>query len=149
VTAAPAGPLVVLDAAAFDVLDTADGVALRALMERAVSMDGEVRCAAVTLAEVCRGSRRTRRIEAALSRRGVGRRVLVEPTDENLAKLVGAILHDSRSDGAALADAHVVAVAATHGDAAVVVTQDPDDITRLSAAVPGCRITTRRPDLTR
>lgn len=148
-TQSTAGPLVVLDAAAFDVLDTPDGVGLRALMERAVSTDGEVRCAAVTLAEVCRGSRRTRRVEAALSRRGTGRRVLVAPTDETLAKLVGAILHDSRSGSAALADAHVVAVAATHGDAAVVITGDPDDITRLSAAVPGCRITTRRPDLTR
>lgn len=148
-TAAPAGPLVVLDAAAFDVLDTPDGITLRALMERTVSRDGEVRCAAVTLAEVCRGSRRTRRVEAALSRRGVGRRVLVEPTDEDLARLVGAILHDSRSDSTALADAHVVAVAATHGDTALVVTGDPDDIMRLSAAVPGCRIRTRSPDLTR
>lgn len=134
----------VLDAAAFDVLDTAAGTDLRGLMRRASARDSEVCCAAVTLAEVCRGRARTRRVEAALARAHGGRRIRVIPTDERVAKLVGAILHDTESGSEMLADAHVVAVC-TGADTAAVVTVDPDDITRLATAVRGVRILTRAP----
>lgn len=135
---------IVLDAAAFDVIDGPDGARLRALLEVALDRDGEVCCAAVTLAEVCRGTTRTRRVEAALARSRSGSRVRVVPTDERLAKLVGAILHDTASGSELLADAHVVAVCAGVENAAVV-TADPDDITRLATAVPGVRVVTRSP----
>jgi len=84
---------VVLDAGAFDHLDAPTGHPLRALLRRAAERGGEVSCAAVTLAEVCRGPARTRRVESALARHRGGQRIRVVPTDERLAKLVGTILH--------------------------------------------------------
>lgn len=71
---------------------------------------------------------------------------MVVDTDDRLAKLVGAILHTTDADSSMLADAHVVAVC-TGGSVAVVITTDPDDIIELSAAVPGTRVTARRPSL--
>lgn len=135
---------VVLDAAAFDVLDTNDGRGLRALLRRGLERGGEATCAAVTLAEVCRGAARTRRVEAALARNRGGQRLRVVPTDERLAKLVGAILHTTGRASEYLGDAHVVAVCAG-ADVAVVITSDPDDIAALAVAVPGTRVTVRTP----
>jgi len=135
---------VVLDAGAFDHLDASTGAGLRALLRRMAERGGEVSCAAVTLAEVCRGVARTRRVEAALARDRRGQRIRVVPTDVRLAKLVGMILHTTESGSDRLADAHVVAVCAGH-DGAVVVTSDPDDIAALSVAVPGTRIVARPP----
>ncbi len=138
--------LVVLDAAAFDVIDTADGRRLRGYLKVALQRGGEVRCAAVTLAEVCRGLERTRRVESALRRQRSGQRIRVVSTDERLAKLVGAILHTTASGSERLADAHAVAVCAD-ANLAVVVTSDPDDIEELASAIPGTRVVTRRPSL--
>jgi predicted nucleic acid-binding protein len=135
---------VVLDAAAFDVLDSPAGADLRGLLRRAAARDGEVCCAAVTLAEVCRGRARTRRTESAIARVHGGYRIRVVPTDERLAKLVGAILFDCAVGSEMIADAHVVAVCAG-ADSAAVVTSDPDDILRLAQAVRGVRILTRAP----
>ncbi|MGQ0778848.1 MAG: PIN domain-containing protein [Pseudonocardiales bacterium] len=135
---------VVLDAAAFDLLDNQRATGLRALLRSAIDDGGEVLCAAVTLAEVCRGVARTRRVEAALARRRSGQRIRIVPTDERFAKLVGAILHDTGSGSERIADAHVVAVCTT-ADAAIVLTADPGDIAALAAAVPGTRIITRDP----
>jgi predicted nucleic acid-binding protein len=138
-------PFVVLDAAAFDVLDTPRGSDLRALLRRAAERGGRVSCAAVTLAEVCRGLARTRQTEAALARSHGGQRIRVVATDERLAKLVGAILHQAGRASDLIADAHVVAVCAP-ADAALILTEDPDDIAQLAVALPGCRIVTRRPE---
>lgn len=135
---------IVLDAAAFDVLGRADSTGLRALLRRVVVRGERVRCAAVTLAEVCRGTARTRKVEVALARDRGGQRIEVVPTDERLAKLVGAILNDTRSGSERLADAHVVAVCAG-ADSAIVLTSDPHDIADLAVAVPGTRIVTRDP----
>ncbi len=135
---------VVLDAAAFDILDSQRATGMRALLRRAIDDGGEVRCAAVTLAEVCRGAARTRQVEAALARRRGGRRIRIVPTDERFAKLVGAILHDTGSGSEHIADAHVVA-ACTAVDAALVLTADADDIAALATVVPGTRIVTRDP----
>jgi predicted nucleic acid-binding protein len=137
---------VVLDAAAFDVLDRSDGAALRHLLRVVLARAGEVRCAAVTLAEVCRGLARTRRTEAAIARDRGGQRILVVPTDVRLAKLVGAVLHGAGHGSESIADAHVIAVCAGF-DAAVVITSDPDDIAELASAMPGTRIVARSPDL--
>jgi len=135
---------VVLDAAAFDGLDSAEGRMVRQTLREALERGQDTRCAAVTLAEVCRGSDRTRRVEAALARRRGGRRIVVVPTDERLAKLVGAILHETNRGSEDIADAHVVAVCASF-DTAVVITSDPDDILALAAAIPGTRVVARRP----
>ena len=138
-------PLVVLDAAAFDVLETRRGSELHALVRSTAARGGRVCCAAVTLAEVCRSRAQTRRAEAALARTSGGQRIRVVPTDERLAKLVGAILHHARAGSEYIADAHVVAVC-SGADSAIVVTADPDDIVDLAPALPGCRVVTRRPD---
>ena len=134
----------VLDAAAFDVIDTGGGAPLRQLLRSVLNQGGDVRCAAVTLAEVCRGPARTRRVEVAVSRDRGGQRILVVPTDQHLAKLVGAILQSSNRSSEDIADAHVIAVCAAV-DAAVVITSDPDDITQLATAIPGTRVIARRP----
>lgn len=138
-------PFVVLDAAAFDIIGAPAGSALRALLRRAAERGGRVSCAAVTLAEVCRGYARTRQAEAALARGLGGQRIRVVVTDERLAKLVGAILAQAGCGSERIADAHVVAVCAP-ADAALVITEDPADITKLAGALPGCRVITRRPD---
>jgi len=138
-------PFVVLDAAAFDILGTVHDSGLRALLRRSAQRGGTVSCAAVTLAEVCRGSARTRQMEAALARSHGGQRIRVVATDERLAKMVGAILHHTGLGSDRIADAHVVAVCAP-ADAALVLTEDPGDIAELASALPGCRIVTRRPD---
>jgi len=135
---------VVLDAGAFDHLDAAPGRGLRALLRRTVERGGDVSCAAVTLAEVCRGPQRTRRLEAALARDRGGQRIRVVPTDERLAKLVGMILYTTEHGSDKIAGAHVVAVCAD-SDAAVVVTSDPDDIIELASATPGARVVVRSP----
>jgi predicted nucleic acid-binding protein len=137
-------PAIVLDAGAFDVLDTSTGTALRALLRRAAERGSETKSPAVVLAEVCRGAARTRRVEAALARDRDGQRIRIVPTDERLAKLVGAVLYAAGRGSEALADAHVVAVCAA-SDAAVVVSSDPDDIAALAPGVPGVRIIVRRP----
>ncbi|MGH3094982.1 MAG: PIN domain-containing protein [Streptosporangiales bacterium] len=135
---------IVLDAAAFNVLDTRDGRKLRAVVHRTLRRGGEICCAAVTLAEVCRGTQRTRRVESALAHDRGGQRIRVIHTDERLAKLVGAILHDTHSGSDRLADAHVVAVCGG-ADRATVMTSDPDDIAALADALPGTRVLTRDP----
>jgi len=135
---------IVLDAGAFDHLDVASGRGLRALLRSAVGRGGHVSCAAVTLAEVCRGPQRTRRLEAALARDRGGQRIRVVPTDERLAKLVGMILYTTEHGSAKIADAHVVAVCAD-SDAAVIVTTDPGDIIELASATPGTRVVVRNP----
>jgi predicted nucleic acid-binding protein len=134
----------VLDAAAFDVIDTTKGAQLRYLLRSIVDRGGDVRCAAVTLAEVCRGPARTRRVEVAITRDRGGQRVLVLPTDERLAKIVGNLMNTTGRSSEAIADAHVVAVCAGT-EAAIVITSDPEDITGLAEAIPGTRVMTRHP----
>ncbi len=134
----------VLDASAFDVIDTAQGAGLRHLLRGVLARGGDVRVAAVTLAEVSRGTARTSRAAAAVARDRGGARVVVVPTDERLARLVGSVLHSAGRDSDDIADAHVVAVCGG-AEAAVVVTSDPDDILALAAAIPATRVVTRRP----
>jgi hypothetical protein len=83
-------------------------------------------------------------MEAALARSRGGQRIGVAATGERLAKLAGTILHHAGHGSDRIAGAHVVAVCAP-ADAALVLTEDPDDTAGLGAALPGCRIVTRRP----
>jgi predicted nucleic acid-binding protein len=137
---------VVLDASAFDVLGTPEDANLRALLRRAARSGEDAYCAAVTLAEVCRGTRRTRRVEVALAQRHGGRRIRVIPTDKAFAKRVGGVLHDTNSGSEHLGDAHVVAACVDGcADTAVVVTSDAEDIRMLAQGVKGVRILIRNP----
>jgi predicted nucleic acid-binding protein len=135
---------VVLDAGAFDALNTNAGAKLRDLLARTITRGGEIWCAAVTLAEVARGRARTREVETALSRRHGGELIRLLVTDEELAKQVGGILYATNKGSDSIADAHVIA-ACVPAEVAVVVTTDPDDIAELSAVVPGVKIMPRRP----
>jgi predicted nucleic acid-binding protein len=135
---------VVLDAGAFDALNTTAGAKLRDLLARTITRGGEIWCAAVTLAEVARGTARTRKVETALGRGYGGEQIRVLITDETLAKHVGGILYAAKKGSAAIADAHVIA-ACIPAEVAVVITTDPDDIAELSSAVPGVKIMPRRP----
>ena len=138
-------PLVVLDAAGLDRLAAPQGALLREQLRQAVLAGGQVRTAAVTVAEVARGAARTRGVQAVLARRLGGARVEVVPTDVPLALAVGRLLHAAGLGSEHLADAHVVAACAD-ADVAVVVTSDPDDVRRLADGLPGTRVLTRRPD---
>lgn len=87
-------------------------------------------------------------VEAALRRRGwpaARRPITVVTTDFALAKQVGAILHGAGAGSADIVDAHVVAACVPYGGG-MIVTSDPDDISRLADVVPHVRIVTRRPD---
>jgi hypothetical protein len=66
----------------------------------------------------------------------------VVDTDFDLARRVGAILHEAGASSSDLVDAHVVAVAAAHGGA-LVVTADVGDMVRLAQAVPAARLVLR------
>jgi predicted nucleic acid-binding protein len=135
---------VVLDAGAFDTLNTKAGAKLRDLLARAITRGAEVWCAAVTLAEVARGTARTRELETALSRKHGGQPIRLVVTDEELAKQVGGILYAAKKGSDSIADAHVIA-ACIPAEVAIVITTDPGDIAELSAAVPGVKIMPRRP----
>ncbi len=139
---------VVLDAGGLDsICDREPPASLRALLHEAWARGREVLVPAVVCAEVCRGLPRTRRVEAAVSRRdgpGIQRPPLsIVVTDFALARQVGAVLHGAGADSRDMVDAHVVAVCALHGGG-LVVTSDGPDIERLAQAVPSARILTRR-----
>jgi predicted nucleic acid-binding protein len=122
---------------------------LRALLAEAWERKSDVLVPALVCAECCRGAGRTRAVESALAQhretRAARPAVRVVPTDFDLARRVGSVLHGAGADTADtkdIVDAHSVAVASTHGRA-VVVTAHPDDILRLASAMPAVRIVTR------
>ncbi len=133
---------VVLDAGVFG--DASLGEQVRATIRRSTQRGGEVWVAAVTLAEACRGTSRTRQVESLLARHRAEPTIRVRPTDEAFAKRVGQILFEAGRGSESIADAHVAALCA-EADTAIVFTTDPDDIMALAAVVPGTRILTRRP----
>jgi predicted nucleic acid-binding protein len=140
---------VVLDAGGLDALaDARPPERLRALLAEAWRRRRDVIVPAVVCAEGCRGVARTRAVESALARHrsGGGQRppVRVVDTDFDLARRVGAVLHGVGAASSDIVDAHVVAVAASHGGG-LVVTSDSADVLRLAQSVPFARIITRPP----
>lgn len=136
----------VLDAAGLDALSAArPSDMFRALLVEAHRREAEVIAPTVVCAEVARGQGRTRALESALSRRGArgkpAQTVRLCDTDFLLARQVGAILEATGAGSEDIVDAHVVAVCVPTG-AGLVVTSDPDDVTRLAAAVPAVRVRT-------
>ena len=138
------GVPLVLDAAGLDAIGAArPPEMMRALLAEAHRRDREVLAPTVVCAEVARGVKRTRSLEAAVARhdrrRGEQPPVRLVDTDFSLARQVGAVLHAGRSASEQIVDAHVVAVCIPTGGG-LVVTSDPDDIIALAAAVPAARI---------
>jgi predicted nucleic acid-binding protein len=141
------GPPLILDAEGLDALsERHPPERLRALIAEAWARGSEVLVPALVAAECCRGAQRTRAVEASLSRhretRGRRQAVRVVPTDLDLARRVGSVLHAAGAGTAEIVDAHAVALAAINGGG-IVVTADPDDIERLAASVPAVRVVVR------
>lgn len=141
------GAPLILDADGLDALtEHPPPYRLRALLAEAWERKSDVLVPALVCAECCRGAERTRAVEASLARhrdtRAARPAVRVVPTDFDLARRVGSVLHGAGADTRYVVDAHSVAVASTYGRA-VVVTGDPDDVLRLASAMPTVRIVTR------
>ena len=138
-----------LDAAGLDAVSVArPPVMMRALLAEAHRRGREVLAPTVVCAEVARGPKRTRALEAAVARhdrhRGERPPIRLVDTDFALARQVGALLHAARRGSEAIVDAHVVAVCVPSGGG-LVVTSDPDDIAGLATAVPAARIRVVKP----
>lgn len=103
---------------------------VRQSLEAARRLGRVVSVATVTLAELYRGAGRSQALDAFLAREGGA--LLLRDTDRRLARLVGILLSDAAAGSELLADAHAVAVAVEAGGG-VVLTADPDDLTRLAA----------------
>lgn len=138
----------VLDSAGLDGLcqqRPPDG--LRALLAEAHRQGREVIVPTIVCAEVARGTRRTRALEAAVQRHepGAGERPPLRLVDTHfsLARQVGAILHATSSGSDRIVDAHVVACCIGPGGG-LVVTSDPGDILELAEAVPAVRVRVAR-----
>ena len=144
------GVPLVLDAAGLEAVSAARPPAMmRALLGEAHRRGREVLAPSLVCAEVARGPKPTRALEAAVARhdrhRGEQPPVKLVDTDFGLARQVGAILHASRSGSDRIVDAHVVAVCVPSGGG-LVVTRDPGGIAALATAVPAARIRVVNPD---
>lgn len=133
--------MLVLDAEPFAALTRERGrrfEEVRASLRAAHRLRREVLVPAVVLAELYRGRNNTQLVDACLSREtGVS----VVSTDRRFARLVGGVLSAARATSKDLAGAHVVAAAVGAGGG-VVLTVDPSDVGRLSAAYPNVTVAT-------
>jgi predicted nucleic acid-binding protein len=125
-------PCIVLDAEAMSALSAGAskrGLEVRAALTAAANLARDVVVPAVVLAELYRGRSRSALVDACLSREtGIS----VRATDRGIARLVGSILAAANAGSALIVDAHVVACAVENGGG-IVLTGDPDDVTRLAA----------------
>lgn len=132
-------PALVLDAEALSRLARAQGPRfreVRAALEGARRLQRYVITPAVILAELYRGPGQNQVVDACLSRE-TG--IRVRDTDRALARYVGGVLAAARSGSSDMADAHVVAAAVEAGGG-LVLTGDPDDLTRLAASYPNVHV---------
>lgn len=132
-------PRLVLDAEALSSLASLQGprfAEVHAALEAARRLRRDVVVPAVVLAELYRGPRLNQVVDACL-RRESG--IDVRDTDRSLARMVGAVLAAAGAGSEDLADAHCVAVTVEAGGG-VIVTGDPDDLTRLAAAFPNVQV---------
>lgn len=111
---------------------------VRAALVAAQRLQRDVIIPTVILAELYRGPQRNHLVDACLSRE-TG--LITRDTDRPLARLVGGTLHLAQAGSEHLADAHCIATAIETGGG-VIITGDPDDITRLAAPYPNINVTT-------
>ncbi len=105
---------------------------VRAALRAAARLRREAVLPTTVLAELYRGPRHNQMVDACLSREtGIRTR----DTDRAFARLVGGVLAGAKADSRLLADAHVVAAAVEAGGG-VILTGDPDDLTRLAGPYP-------------
>lgn len=102
---------------------------VQAALRAAADLHRPVVVANVTLAELYRGRGRSHALDALLAGEQSGLRL--RDTDRALARLVGALLHESGMGSEHLADAHAVALA-VEGGGGMVLTGDPDDLEHLA-----------------
>jgi predicted nucleic acid-binding protein len=123
----------VLDAEAVNALlnQHASRRKVRQALEAARRIRRDVAIATVTLAELYRGAARSAELDAFVSREEPDGLALRD-TDRHFARLVGSVLAEAGSRSEHLADAHAVAAAVEVGGG-VVLTDDPDDLSRLAA----------------
>lgn len=124
-----------LDAEAVQALIQADHPSRRQvhhLLEAASRLQRDVVVPAVTLAELYRGVRRTRNVDAALAPHE--QYLVIRNTDRDFARLVGALLASVKFGSEHVADAHVAAAAVE--EQGLILTGDPDDMERLVAGTP-------------
>lgn len=125
--------IVALDAEAFNALAGADSITkqrVRRILRTAQRLGRDVAVPTLVLAELYRGRGRNQLVDACLAREDAS--LSTRDTDRDFARIVGAVLADSHSGSEMIVDAHVVALALEAGGG-VVVTGDPDDLTRLAA----------------
>ncbi len=103
---------------------------IRRALSAAHRLRHEVTVTAVTLAELYRGTGRSRALDAFLAREAGA--IAIRDTDRQLARLVGGILAEAELGSSHLADAHAVAAAVESGGG-VVLTGDVGDLQRLAA----------------
>lgn len=106
---------------------------VRRYLEVAARLGRDVIVPTVVLAELYRGPGRNAMVDACLAREE--RALACRDTDRHLARYVGGVLAGSRAGSEFLADAHVVATAVEAGGG-VILTSDPDDLSRLAAPYP-------------
>ncbi len=125
--------IVALDLEAFNALAGPDSTTkqrVRRILRTAERLGREVAVPSLVLAELYRGRGRNQLVDACLAREDGS--VSTRDTDRDLARIVGAVLADSQAGSELIVDAHVVALTLEAGGG-VVVTGDPDDLTRLAA----------------
>jgi predicted nucleic acid-binding protein len=125
---------VVLDAEAVNALLTPTHPGertVRRAVASAVRLRRDVVIPTVTLAELYRGSGRSRSLDALLAREEPNG-LFLRDTDRAFARLVGALLAEASAGSDFLAGAHAVAAAVEVGGG-MILTADPDDITRIAA----------------
>jgi predicted nucleic acid-binding protein len=102
---------------------------VQSAVRAAVTLRRPVVVATVTLSELYRRRGRSQALDALLA--GEQRGLRLRDTDRALARLAGALLHESGMGSEHLVDAHAVALAVEAGGG-VVLTGDPDDLGRLA-----------------
>lgn len=125
--------IVALDSEAFNALAGSDSITkqrVRRILRTAERLGRDVAVPSLVLAELYRGRGRNQLVDACLAREDAS--LSTRDTDRDFARIVGAVLADSKAGSEMIVDAHVVALALEAGGG-VVVTGDPDDFTRLAA----------------
>lgn len=125
--------MVALDSEAFNALAGSDSITkqrVRRILRTAESLGRDVAVPSLVLAELYRGRGRNQLVDACLAREDAS--LSTRDTDRDFARIVGAVLADSKAGSGMIVDAHVVALVLEAGGG-VVVTGDPDDLTRLAA----------------
>ncbi len=125
--------IVALDSEAFNALAGSDSITkqrVRRILRTAERLGRDVAVPSLVLAELYRGRGRNQLVDACLAREDAS--LSTRDTDRDFARIVGAVLADSKAGSEMIVNAHVVALALEAGGG-VVVTGDPDDLTRLAA----------------